>query len=322
MLDKGVFLDLASLHPDDLVLDSLEKVIESWQWRMATPHTDLVSAIEDADVVVSNKVALGEKEMASAQNLKLICVAATGVNNIDLAAADRCGITVCNVPAYTTPSVVQHTFSLLLALTTQFIRYQNDVFDGSWSLSESFCLLDYPIRELDGLTMGIVGFGELGKAVASVAKAFGMRILVARRDDKDQRENRINLHEMLPQVDVLSLHCPLTATTRGLIGKTELALMKPDAVLINSARGGIVDEHALFEALQAGLIGGAALDVLEQEPPPADHFLLRHPLPNLIITPHTAWASRQSRQRLINGIAENIRAYMRGIPVNVVTEQS
>ena len=317
-LPLAVFLDFASIHPEDLDVTCLSNINMDWQWRDSTIETDIADAIAEAEIVVTNKAVLSEGCLSKTKNLKLICAAATGVNNIDLVAAKKRGIIVSNVRAYATPAVVQHVFSLLLALTTKLERYQQDVINGNWSRSEFFCLLDYPIRELQGLTFGIVGYGELGRKVATLAECFGMKVLVAKRNKDDDREGRLDLNDLLPQVDVLSLHCPLTDDTYGLIGKQEIALMKQSAVLINTARGGLVDEKALLEALRENRLGGAGLDVLEQEPPPADYFLLQNKAENLIITPHTAWASRESRQRLINEIAKNIEAFQHGQPRNTV----
>lgn len=311
-LKRGVFLDFASIRPDDLDVSSLHRVLPEWQLRDNSRQDQVADLIADAEVVVTNKVMLDGASLARAKNLKLICAAATGVNNIDLVAAKKHGIAVCNARGYATPSVVQHVFAMLLALTTRLEQYQQDVYSGDWSRSEFFCLLDHPVRELQGLTLGIVGYGELGRAVAAVAQAFGMKCLIAQRDRDDTREDRLALHTLLPQVDILSLHCPLTETTRGLISAPELALMKPDAVLINTARGGLVDEAALLEALQQGRLGGAGLDVLEQEPPALDALLLQQRLPNLLITPHTAWASRDARQRVVQEVATNIEAFARG----------
>ena len=201
---------------------------------------------------------------------------------------------------------------MLLVLTTRFNEYTSAVKQGDWGRSKFFCLLDYPIRELAGKTIGIVGYGHLGKAVANIAGAFGMTVLLAKRNIEDERAGRVALQDLLPQVDVLSLHCPLTEETRGMIGADELALMKKDAVLINTARGGLVDEDALLDALETQQIGGAGLDVLEKEPPPAGYPLLKADLPNLVITPHTAWASRESRQRLLDEIALNIESFKAG----------
>jgi len=311
-LSKAVFLDFLSVHPDDLDASCLSNAVEQWNFCDNTKDDDVSTVIADAEIVVVNKVVLNEKDLSLATSLKLICAAATGVNNIDVAAAHKLGISVCNVQRYATPAVVQHVFTLLLSLTTRIEQYQADVYNGNWTNSEFFCLLDYPIRELDGLTLGIVGYGELGQAVANVAKTFGMKVLLAKRDEKDNRDNRIALHDLLPVVDVLSLHCPLTENTKDLIAEKELALMKSDAILINTARGGLIDESALLNALQKGKIGGAGLDVLSQEPPPEDYFLLQQKLPNLIITPHTAWASRESRQRLLEEVAKNIKEYQQG----------
>lgn len=318
-LERAVFLDYASIHPSDLDASCLKAAVAHWRLRDSTSPQDTVTALADVEVAVVNKVVLDEAVLSKSTGLKLVCAAATGVNNIDLLAAEKYGITVCNARGYATASVVQHVFALLLTLTTKLNQYQRDVHNGTWSRSEFFCLLDHPIRELQGLTMGIVGYGELGRAVAGLAEAFGMDVLLAKRDADDSREGRLALHELLPQVDVLSLHCPLTEATRGLIGKEEIGLLKQDAVLINTARGGLVDEMALLEALQQNRIGGAALDVLEQEPPEQDYALLDPGSTNLIITPHTAWASREARQRVLQEVAENIVAFEKGQPRNVVT---
>ncbi len=315
---EAVFLDYASIHPEDLDTSALNDLADNWRFFDNAAPDEVMAGVGGAELIVSNKVVLDRPVLQAATRLKLVCIAATGVNNIDRVAAKEQGITVCNVPAYATPSVVQHVFSLLLALTTQHTRYQQAVVEGRWSQSPFFCLFDYPVRELQGLNMGIVGYGELGRAVAAVAEAFGMNILLARRNADDRRPGRVPLDELLTRADVVSLHCPLTEDTRNLIGTKELALMKADAILVNTARGGLVDEQALLAALKSGQIGGAALDVLAQEPPPADYFLLQQQLPNLIITPHVAWASRQARQRLVDEIAENIRAFLRGEPRNVV----
>ena len=318
VLRSAVFLDLDSVDRDDLDLSKLNAVVDSWQWHGLVKEAELNEALASADVVVSNKVVLSDEQLSKARNLKLVCIAATGTNNIDLEAAARNNIAVCNVEGYATPSVVQHVFTLLLALTTRFNEYTSAVKQGAWSKSAFFCLLDYPIRELDGKTIGIVGYGHLGRAVAKVAETFGMKVMLARRNSEDQRPGRVALHDLLSEVDILSLHCPLTEETRGMIGADELALMKKDAVLINAARGGLVDEDALLDALKSQQIGGAGLDVLEKEPPPPGYPLLKADLPNLIITPHIAWASRESRQRLLDEIALNIEAFKAGELRNAV----
>lgn len=311
-LQHAAFLDLASVQRGDLDLSSLISAVAEWQWFDNINDASLKTALADVDVVISNKILLGSNQLQRAKNLKLICIAATGTNNVDLDAAAANNIAVCNVRAYATASVVQHVFAMLLTLTTRLDEYRNAVQRGDWARSEHFCLLDYPIRELAGKTLGIVGYGELGKAVANVARAFGMDIVIAKRDANDKRAGRQPLQTMLASVDVLSLHCPLTDATRGLIGAHEMGLMKNDAVLINTARGGIVDEVALVSALENGQLGGAAIDTLEQEPPASDYSLLQQALPNLIVTPHVAWASRESRQRLINELGLNISAFANG----------
>ena len=315
---RGVFLDLASVHPEDLDLSGLRGTLDYWQWFDGLDSEDVFDAISGAEVVVTNKVVLDAACFDQAADLKLVCAAATGFNNIDIGAARRHGVTVCNVRAYATPSVVQHVYMLLLSLVTSADCYREEVVTGEWSNSPFFCLLGHPVREIQGLTMGIVGYGELGRAVADIARCFGMDVLIAKRDGQDRREGRMALQELLPQVDVLSLHCPLTTDNYQLIGRHEIALMKDDAILINTARGGLVDEAALLEALASGRLGGAGLDVLNEEPPAADSAMLDTGLENLIITPHTAWASRESRQRLIDEIAGNITAYRQGKPRNVV----
>jgi len=226
---------------------------------------------------------------------------------------------VCNVRGYATPAVVQHVFALILALRTRLVDYRRAVADGRWQRSPHFCLLDYPIRELTGSKLGIVGYGELGKAVARVAEAFGMQVLISQRPGGPERPGRLPLHELLHQVDILSLHCPLTPQTQGLIGGEALKLMRPDALLINAARGGIVDEAALASALRAGRLGGAGIDVLTEEPPLRGSPLLETGVPNLIVTPHIAWASRESRQRLVDEVARNIQAFLAGRPRNLVS---
>lgn len=317
-IQSAAFLDLDSVDRDDLDLSKLMLAVENWQWHGLVNEDEVHQALADADVVVSNKVLLTDDHLSRAGKLKLVCIAATGTNNIDIEAAARNNIAVCNVHGYATPSVVQHVFALLLALTTRLNEYTSAVKQGDWSKSPFFCLLDYPVRELDGKSIGIVGYGHLGKAVAKVAEAFGMNVLLAKRNSEDQRPGRVELHDLLPQVDVLSLHCPLTMETRGMVGADELALMKQDAVLINTARGGLVDEDALLDALNTQQIAGAGLDVLGQEPPPPGDPLLMADLPNLIITPHTAWVSRESRQRLLDEIALNIEAFKAGELRNAV----
>jgi glycerate dehydrogenase len=314
---RGVFLDAGSLVPSALDMTSLEAATISWGYYDDTPATAVAERIADADVVISNKVLLEEKALAAAKRLKLVCIAATGTNNVDLEAARRLGITVCNVRGYATPSVVEHVFTLLLALMRHLPEYHQAVQAGRWQRSAHFSFIDYPIHELNGKMMGIVGYGELGRAVGNLAGAFGMRVLIADRGGMESLPGRIPLSELLPVVDVLTLHCPLSNETHGLIGAKELRAMKRGAMLINTARGGIVDELALLEVLRSRHLGGAGIDVLIQEPP-LDNPLLSADIPNLIVTPHIAWASREARQRLVNEVATNIEAFLQGLPRNVV----
>ncbi|PLY14390.1 MAG: glycerate dehydrogenase [Sedimenticola sp.] len=318
-MPQAVFLDLNTVCRDDLDLSHLNQTPYDWNYYLNSEPGQVAQRIANAEVVVSNKVVLTREIIAQCNPLKLICIAATGTNNVDITAAARQGISVCNVTGYATPSVVQHVFALILTLTTQLPAYQQAVKAGAWQKSQQFCLLDFPITEIAGKCLGIVGYGELGRAVARVAKAFGMRVMIAQRPGGPGDDERLPLKELLPQVDILSLHCPLSENTRNLIDAEALALMKPTALLINTARGGIVDETALREALLAGRLGGAAIDVLSQEPPSEGNPLLDSAIPNLLLTPHIAWASLESRQRLINEVAQNINAYLRGEPRNLIT---
>lgn len=316
-LTHGVFLDLDTLHPRDLDLAALRATLPRWDMHDHTAPADGARRLQDAAVAITNKFVIDAALLARAPRLKLICVAATGTNNVDLAAAAQRGIAVCNVTGYATASVVEHVFALLLTLQRRLTEQQHAA-HTLWAHQHDFCVLDYPTVELRGKILGIVGHGELGRAVAAIGGAFGMQVLIAQRPGGDDRDGRVPLDELLRKVDVLSLHCPLTSTTRGLIGARELTLMKPTALLINTARGGIVDEPALMHALQHGRIGGAGVDVLIEEPPRHGNPLLLHKLPNLIVTPHVAWASREARQRLVDGITTNIHAYLDGAPRNRV----
>jgi len=317
---KGVFLDVASVDTGDLDLEGLRQSLDEWAFHPETAAEQVGERIAGHAVVVTNKTMLDRETIAGADALKLICVAATGTNNVDLEAAHARGVVVCNVVRYSTPSVVQHVFALTLALYTRLFEYDRWVREANWQRSSLFCSLDFSVRELAGKTLGVVGYGELGQGVARIAQAFGMQVLIAERPGAATvRPGRLALADLLPQVDVLTLHCPLTDETRGLIGAAELAAMKPDAIVINTARGGIVDESALADALCRGALGGAGMDVLSVEPPRDGNPLLDPDIPNLIVTPHTAWASRESRQRLVQELAENIRAYRAGSPRNVVT---
>jgi len=309
-LPKIAFLDRSTFF--DSIVFPVARLAAEWQENARTaPDEVLIHAAESA-VVVTNKVKLPAALLEKLPQLKLVAVAATGVDHVDLDAARRLGIGVCNVRDYATHSVPEHVFAVLLALRRNLIAYASAATNGAWSRAENFCLLNWPIDDLAGSMLGIIGGGALGQSVAKLGAAFGMRVLLAEQRGAPPRPGRVVFEQVLAEADVLSLHVPLTPATRNLIGATELVRMKPSAILINSARGGVVDEVALVEALRAGQLAGAAVDVLTTEPPPADHPLLSANLPNLLVTPHIAWASRQAQQRMADEVAENIAAFLRG----------
>lgn len=312
---KAVFLDSEGL--DDLCLDALRQECGTLTSFATTAPAELAGRLHGADIVILNKTKISREHLLAAPSVRLIAVVATGTDVVDLQAAAELGVTVCNCQAYGTDSVVQHVFALILALHTNLLSYHQAVRQGRWQQASQFCLLSFPIVELKGKTLGIVGYGTLGRGVARLAEAFGMKVAIARRPGGPP-DGRPTLAELLPEVDVLTLHCPLTDTTRNLIDRAALQLMKPTAFLINAGRGGLVDETALAEALRAGKIVGAAVDVLSSEPPRQGNPLLAADLQNLIVTPHIAWASREARQRIIDQTAENIRAFNSGTPVRVV----
>lgn len=318
----GVILDQASLGPDDLDLQVLQQSCSSWDIHNQTSSQDTLERCQHAELIISNKVVLNESTLSQCPRLKLVVVAATGTNNIDIDACQRLGIAVCNAPAYGPETVAQHTWALILALSTQLLNYASDSRNGQWSQSPFFCLLNHPITELSGKTLGIIGYGEIGRAVGRIAQAFGMQVNICQRPGSKQHDpSRQDFDTLLAQSDIVSLHCPLTPTTQHLINTAALRKMKPNAFLINCSRGGLIDERALHQALQDGVIAGAGLDGLSQEPPPSDHLLLQADLANLIITPHSAWASREARQRLVNILADNIKQFGLGQKLNRVDIQ-
>jgi glycerate dehydrogenase len=317
-LRKGVFLDLETIDRGDLDRHNLAASLSRWDWHAYTEGADLSGRIRDAEVVVTNKCILDQQRLAAAAQLKLVAVAATGTNNVDLTAARKLGITVCNIRNYCSEAVAQHVIALVLNLLTGQPDYRDKVRRGEWSEARQFCLLDRPIREAKGLAFGIVGFGSLGRTVAVKARALGMSVLVAERRGQVARTDRLPFEEVLRRADVLSIHCPLNDETHSLIGRDELRLMKADAILINTARGGIVNERDLADGLREGLIGGAGVDTLSDEPPPRDHPLLAEDIPNLLVTPHNAWASRRSRQAALDQLAAVIKGFASEAPINVV----
>mgnify|MGYP001191749545 CR=1 FL=1 len=309
---KGVFLDYGTMDAGDLDPAPMERVLPGLVIHRQTPQELVAGRVAGFDAVLLNKSRITRDIIEANPQLRLIALTATGFNNVDIEAARERGIAVCNLVDYCTPSVVQHVFATLLALTHHVAEYDAFTKGGGWARASQFSVYPFPVRELAGLGFGVVGFGALGRGAARVAEAFGMRVLVANRPGGPREPGRLDLDELLPQADVLSLHCPLNPATRHLIGARELGLMKRDAILVNTARGGLVDAAALAAALREGRIGGAAIDVLEQEPPVDGNPLLEPGIPNLIVTPHSAWAARESRQRGLDELAANVAAFQRG----------
>ena len=316
---KAVFLDFGTYYPDGLDTSALESSVPEFVFHDYSALGDVAARIEDADIVLSNKVVLDADLIAVAENLKLIVSGATGFNHIDVIAAKAAGIPVSNVRGYSTPCVSQHVFTLILALRSKLLEYHDDVKRGRWQETRDFCFLDYPIHELHEHTLGIIGYGALGRNVQNIAQAFGMKVIVADRKGADTlRDGRMALEEVIAQADILTLHCPLTDETRDLITAVDLHAMKDSALLINTARGGVVNEADLAQALRDGEIAGAGVDVLSQEPPSDGNPLLDPEIQNLIVTPHVAWASRQACQRLFDQVVDVIEAFKAGAPMNVV----
>lgn len=316
---RGVILDSDTLAPTDLDLQSLYNSLDDWQTYTTTQPEQTLARIQNAEVVVTNKVVIDRQILEQAPGVKLICIAATGTNNVDLQAAADLKVTVTHVAGYGVSSVAQHTLALMLALATKLPQYHNACQSGRWSQSPFFCMLDHPIIELADKTLGIVGYGAIGQAVAKLAAAIGMKVIISARPDACVcPPDRQPFTDVLSQADILSLHCPLTPATEQLMNPNTLKQLKPGSLLINTARGGLIDEAALVAALKSGQLGGAALDSISVEPPPADHPLLATDIPNLILTPHCAWGSQKARQTLVDEVALNIQAFKRGEARNQV----
>lgn len=309
---KAAFLDFDSLGPADIDTSALRATLPGIALYGSSAADEIDSRIAGCEILLVNKVRLDRARLAAVPTLRLVVLAATGTDNVDLIAARELGIAVCNIRNYATPSVVQHVFGLLLALTLRLDEYRQLLQRGAWERSPHFCLLDFSSRELAGRTLGIVGYGQLGQAVAAVGHAFGMRVLAAHslRPSNSDPVERLALPDLLAAADVVSLHCPLTPVTRHLINKESLRRMRQGAVLINTARGDLVDCAALLDALRGGRLGGAGIDVLPEEPPVAGHPLLAARLPNLIVTPHIAWAARESRQRALDEVVANVQDFL------------
>ena len=290
-----------------------------WVEYGETDGTEVVDRLCDATIAICNKLALREDVLSQLPKLKLIAVAATGTDNVDLDYCRAHDIAVCNTRGYAVNSLPEHALMLMLALRRNLIAYRDEVKAGRWREAKQFCLLNHSIGDLRGTVLGIVGFGTLGQAMAQLGRAIGMEIIVAeRKAATSAREGRKSFADVLRLSDVLSLHCPLTEETKNLIAAEELRQMKSDALLINTARGGLIDDHALIDALKARRLGGAGIDVLRVEPPRDGNPLLEVELPNLIVTPHNAWASRQAMQTLADQLVDNLEAFVRGQPRNLV----
>lgn len=309
---KAVLLDWDTMGPD-LDIGEMRALLPSLDIYGDTSPEQTIGRIGDADIVLGNKVGLTAAVFEACPSIRFIGLTATGTDNVDIEAARRHGIAVANIRAYCTQSVVEHIFACLLDLSHSLRQYSRDVRDGAWSRADNFCLITHPIRELSAMTLGLVGYGELARGVERIARAFNMEVLVAARPgSNDVPDGRVAFDELLARADVVSLHCPLNDTTRRLFGAAEFRKMKDTAVLINTARGGLVDSRALADALERGDIAAAAVDVLPQEPPVAGDPLLDYAGDNLIVTPHIAWGTLQARQNAIDELTANIRAFLNG----------
>lgn len=318
---KIVVLDGHAMNPGDMTWEGLQALGEVIIYDRSS-EDQIIERAKGAEIVLTNKVSLSAHIIEALPELKYIGVMATGYNMIDMDAAKKRDIIVTNVPGYSTPSVVQLTFSLLLELCYRTQRHSDAVMQGKWSASPDFCFWDYPLTELAGKTLGVIGFGSIGQKVADVGEAFGMHILAYSRTQTDQSHRKsfrwiAEREELLAQADIVSLHCPLTPETENLISSESLSLMKPSAILINTSRGGLIDAQALAEALNEERISGAGIDVLAVEPPPADNPLFK--AKNCLITPHIAWATKESRLRLMDVVVGNIKSFLDGQAVNVIS---
>lgn len=315
-MERIVFLERNTIQADF----RRPKFDHEWIEYGETFSEQVVDRLRGATIAISNKLPLREPELSQLPALKLIAIAATGSDNIDRDYCRAHGITVSNARGYAVNSVPEHVLMMILALRRNLLAYRQDVQAGKWNLSNQFCLLTHPLHDLNGSTLGIVGYGSIGKAMARLGEAVGMKVLISEHKNAASiREGRTSFEDTLRQSDVVSLHCPLTEATRDLIGRVEVALMKRDALLINTARGGLVADTALIAALQNGSIAGAGYDALREEPPRDGSPLLDLDLPNFIITPHVAWASNEAVQALADQVIENIEAFIDGRPRNLLT---
>jgi glycerate dehydrogenase len=319
---KIVILEGHASNPGDLSYEPL-KALGDVTIYDRTPKHKVIEYSKDAEILLINKTVLGKEELEKLPKLKYIGVLATGYNVVDLAAAKNLGIIVTNIPNYSTKSVAQMTFALLLELCNHVQEHSEAVKNGDWSNSKDFCFWNHPLMELDGKTLGIIGFGTIGKKVSEIATALGMKVIANSRTITDETDRKnfkwVSLDELFREADVVSLHCPLFPETKGIINKENLSKMKSSAFLINTSRGPLIVEEDLAYALNNNIIAGAALDVLSAEPPAINNPLFTSQ--NCIITPHIAWATKEARQRLLNIAVENIKAFIKGEVVNVVNER-
>ena len=314
----GVILDSKTIGKG-VNLETITDLLDSWDVFELTSRSETNQRISDADVVLTNKVRIDKSNLRSAKKLKFISVLATGTDHIDLKEAGQSDVKVSNVRGWCTPSVTQHTVALLLSLTNKVSQYSADVCTGKWQSSDTFALLNYHTEEISGKTIGIFGFGELGQSFSNVMQSFGAKVLLGERKNLPPRAGRKSFEETLERSDFISLHCPLTPENFHMIDKMALKRMKSSAFLINTARGGLINSDHLLEALSSGEIAGAALDVLETEPPRDNEPLSAVKMPNLIISPHVAWSAIESRKRLVEQTQENIKSFLGGQPIRLVS---
>lgn len=319
---KIVSLDGAALNPGDLSWSCFEEFGEITVFPRTETEAEVIERISDADIVLLNKVPITEKILVQCPTVELICCLATGYNVVDIQSAGRHKIPVCNVPAYSTYSVAQFTFALLLELCHQVGHHNQRVQDGAWIKSPNFCFWETPQMELAGKTIGIIGFGRIGQTVGKIAKAMGMNVLAYSRTKRAEGKlvaQYVDMEILLTQSDIITLHCPLFPETTKMINEKTISKMKDGAILLNTSRGAVIDEEAVTNALISGKLAGAAMDVVSEEPMKSDNPLLK--APNCIITPHMAWAAIETRQRILDITVENIRNYLKGTAINVVNAQ-
>ena len=316
----AVFLDYNTIGPDDLDPSPLIDCLPVIEFYGSTTPDEVKDRIQNAEFIFTNKVQLNSSNLEGAKKLKFIGLTATGADNIDLGYAKKKNIRVCNIRAYCTQSVVEHVFGALLSLTHNLRSYSQLVDGGDWQKSDDFCLLRYPIKELSSMKLGVVGYGELGRNVAKMGKAFGMSVIINTRSKNEFNceEEHVTFKRLLEESDVVSLHCPLTIETKNLIGIEEVKLKKRSSILINTARGGLINSEALLFALENGMIAGAAIDVLPEEPPINGNALLEYKKLNLIMTPHIAWGAIEARQNAINQLADTIKAFQNNQKINAL----